>query len=201
MSRIQVAGYSEALRRRLNLDGDQGPRELGPEIHPIFDVEPGPPDWQYLAAVRRMSGFANQAAVAAEFQEIIFSNPVGSGVIAVLEEMGMSCTTTCVFQVGYGSSAATGQGPSLDTRWFVPATGPVGRAACRISARTNAASSLLTGNYVTDLLANTPWAIRPGWVLTPGFNIVVAPTVQNLAIRAWFQWRERAMQTFEAGSG
>lgn len=199
MTLIQVPSYREALNRRLSIDGDGGPRELGPEIHPTFDMEPGPVDWQFLQGVRRVAGFAAQAAVGAQLQSILLINAAGSGVIAVVEEIVLSVPTASadVFNIGRGS-VITGGGTAsvLDTRWRSSAG--VDGSTLTTLARSNAASVLASGWLSLDLAAQAVFTWKdPGIILTPGFSVAIEHANVNLAIRASFRWRERALQPFE----
>jgi len=85
MTHIEIGRFDTLLRRFFSIKGKEASPLLSPEIQPVIVIQDDAPELDFLSGVRRYAGTGAQVGAAGEFSEIFLINPVGSGVLAVVE--------------------------------------------------------------------------------------------------------------------
>jgi len=190
-----IGGINELLRRRFGVPGQSGPvLSIASDLFPVLHVGDRfmDADLARLAGTYLCEGARSDAALAANNSSVQLYNPASSGVVAVLEYVGVTLGAGGLIDFYYlGApfvSDATAQGFTRDLnqnrrsvltlgdRSYVPGVSPVAQ---------------LSGTAALQEVPLTPI------VIPPGTGIQVTANTVNVLCRALFRWRERALQSWE----
>lgn len=202
MSKIEIGRWSELLRRSLGMKGQEVvSAELSPEISPVWQIESDTAEWQFLKQVRLVSAAGNLAAVAAQFPRYALINPINSGMIATVFEVGFSAEFDAIWDirlidVELASFANGLEAGPRDTRWnfgLGPSVSPI-----RFSAENNVAS--IAGGFRlmrARLLTNTLLKSKQPVVMTPGSSLFWGTISTNITTDSYVAWKERRLPSLE----
>lgn len=148
--------------------------------------------WRWNQGERRFGQMLVSVAVVGQFSQVIFGNPAGSGILAIIERISTSgCTIgPTATQPPYTASIAP-----LDLRSPYGAATPT-RSSAGMRALSNAATIL--GDPIDNrasffgAAAYTEYQ-RPGIIVPPGQALGFEGPVVNQAIFAAVWWREYPM--------
>ncbi len=190
MPPIQRPDLSRKIAKRFGLVGFGGPESISPEIVPVYQVDPPEPG----EVDRDSAGSRLETASVGEFSHVMVFNPVGSGVVALVQRVESSSATTGNFTMRIRQNALTlgGDAHWRDTRiagitdcdFGGVALGALG-AGDEIWRGVNLASTQI------QLVAPNPIAI-----LAPGNGLLIAFETVNIALFAAFWWVERDLSQF-----
>lgn len=178
--------------------GSAAAPSLAPEIAPSFDVnQQDDPTLPYLRGEQVWSVGQQVAAVAAQFSEARISNPAGSGVIAVVDQIcAFVGSSVCAYKliVDTGDLTSVGNPYPLDSRIGL-VNSPI-----RFTYRTSAVAQV-SAPYSWLSSANDPGPNMPPIVLHPGYAICITHLVVNQTL--WFsaRFRFRAVPAEELATG
>lgn len=208
--------YNAILHKLLSMKEGAPAPTLAPEILPVIVLEDDRPEWAFLAGERLLSVSHQQAGGVGLAPFLALTNPVGSGVILVIEQV--------IFSVQGGSSSL-----SLPPEWSVgayegtptsgadiaagetrdlrnPRPGPgilrAGSTASGFPAGiTLAQPGLVRGTGGTGF--TTPAAdvqLRVPWILAENTGVLISslPVGANTEIRGGFIYRARFQEPSEA---
>jgi len=167
-------------------------QNMATEFFPNIIMESESLEWGFLGGRKYLIAFNQQNGVAAETQALIFTNPAGSGVIAVITKAIFGNEGADETDFGWAIAAPTsfGRGVHRDSRLMGnPITGPSG--VCTWGARTNAAATILNrmGRCAGDL-ADGAQPVE-GFVIAPGGRMAFSPVSQDINVRGTIWWYER----------
>lgn len=197
---LQVQRFARLLQKKLGIQGFIGVT-LVEDVAPMVALLTGDaPEDSFLREELRFGQMLVSVAVVGQFSQVIFGNPAGSGVLAIIERMatpGCNLGPTAP-QPPYTQSIAP-----LDQRAPYAAAAPT-RAACGMRALSNAAT--IIGDNIDNkasffgAAAYTEYQ-APRIVLPPGAAFGFEGRVVNEAIFASVWWREyrAAPQEFTSG--
>lgn len=189
---------SSALLRALgNTRGAEGLERIGETLTPIIHLW-GLPEWAYLRHERLAASATFGAAVVAEFAAVGVLNPVGSGMLVVVEAISVSngaaagqyLIKQATSAVVLATLAVTTTGFVRDRRWMD-------------SASFLPRAQSLTGTDVAAIVGTTHEEMRVGAnvsapavvcvpiVIPPGHAVIVNNTATNVGFTASIAWRER----------
>ena len=201
MSKIEIGRYSELLRRQLGMKGvTEVAGELSPEISPTFVLEGPGAEWDFLKAVRGCRCADEQLGAVGFASVFRLRNPVGSGVIAVVDAVAVTPEGTV--QIGVARGQIFGELANLlvtvvpDLRW-----GAVGATTTTLIFSSAAAGGGPGGDVIARArpLGLTEWLYREPIVLMPGTNLDwgmgFGSTNEN--VHGWAAWRERQLPALE----
>ncbi len=199
MSKIEIARWSEQLRRMLGQKGQEFVAgELSPEVSATIQLEGPTIEWWFLKGVRAAgAGFQVTGGVGTE-NRVRMRNPLGSGAVAVLEIVEVYPVAASQI-IGIVGSEVTDTGivssGTRDGRWGQ--AGAVGQNVIILSS-TNTAG--VVGNEVlfrADVLASSPFKYTAGVVILPGQNFDVGLLQFNVNFTCTLAWSERRLPQLE----
>jgi len=200
MSEIQGGRWDTLLRRLFPVKGPVIAPAISPEIAPCAIVQPYLPELEYLSGVRLGCGQSADAAVSGEFSHVVFENPVGSNVIAVLQDIVVQ-TAGGALRMAINVAPATGltlTAKVRDFRWPPGTTAPsTDECVCGVANYTDPiplGTAMLL--WATVATGSERILCRP-LVLPPGTCVAVRPTVVNTESRADYYWYERPIEPSE----
>lgn len=196
--------YNEALRRRYGVGGQSGPvLTLASDAFPIIGIseELEDPENQYLSG--HANGFAGgtQAAVVGNLSMISLCNPASSGVICVLQRIVVLTTSTISLRVGDVLRVIATQSPVAVTAGFkrdarpVPTSWP--RTTCGLQIHNDSTFIGTEVGVFTPLTTESVQLPIGNVVLPPASSIAVSNRGNNIALTAYFEWRERRAASHE----
>ena len=202
-----MALFNEILVGRLNRwaqkfyaikSGQASLTQLLPTVQTVNVIQSGVED-RYLQGWNRYAFIANPVAVAAQFCKSQIRNPVGSGVIAVVEGVivassladspSISLTTTSTDLTTASTivnrlDARGNQSPALHMSLGTTAAGAPGNAQWVVA---------FAANTTFQLIQNVDQQIT----ILPGDALVVNSGVVNQTLVMNFMWRERPLESSE----
>lgn len=198
VNEVLVGRPNAILHKLLNMKEGAPSPQLSPDLQAVLVLENDRPEFKFLGGETLGMGFGDAAAGAANYSHVGLINPVGSGVLVVVERVLLALTAAgSIGQIGLQAIGATAWSTAhaymRDTRGY-PASG---------SGQTSA----LTGTFVgADLGAAHGYLwqqplganrIDLDMVLSPGFVALVRPgTVNQRCVATWF-FRERPIELSE----
>ena len=206
-----MAQYNEILAGRFNrtmqkLFGMKGPasvNELSSIVQPNYNFAGGN-ELRYLEAWDRFARGMQVGPVAAQNNGIRIRNPLGSGVIAVVESIFLSELTAVLQLVTLGGAFGGAQTltdlTSLVTTYYVPDSRGRSGGSCILSTMNNTAGlPAPIFNVVLAASANLELLdlVDDQLVLLPGSAIEVFSGTVNHQLNCTFAWRERALEESE----
>lgn len=190
MRPISVTRFERKLRA---ITGAQGSNLFDglDDLIPLLVLEADRPEWKLAGGEHPYAGFVDQPAVAAAFGWVALVNPMGTGIIAVVEAIGNRGANVADVQRFNGTAIAgfvVGfQDPALSRDYRTRFFGTEQVSACRLDRGSNAAIIVAQPH---DRLAigevyREPIIVAPGQAL-----ILQGSTLVNQAVRGAFSWRE-----------
>lgn len=202
MPQIQIARYNNLLGRLLSMAGlEATAADLSPEISPVIVMESDRPEWLFLSGQRRI-GFVSSQNAGAAAPVVRLRNPVGSGVLAVIEKIGGMVEAALMrvnLQIGgdIGDLTTVSPGFQLDSRYGFAQGG----SALICSAEALGAVSVGNGIEIAFPSANVPYKfLQTPLILAPGSHVDISLSAIG-AFQAIVQWRERELQKYEVSTG
>lgn len=203
MSKVEIGRYSAQLRRQLGMAGTEiVAAELSPEISATIQIEGESAEWDFLKSVRRAHCSTSLAAAVGFNARFRLRNPLRSGIIAVVTQLGIANTSaSAALQVARGQEAGnlnlTLTTVVPDTRW---GTG-VDSAALLFSA-SNSVAIGQSGDVIVDTVraVNEEFTWTSEVVLMPGSNLNWGTPLgtTNRGLTTWVIWKERMLPEIEA---
>lgn len=194
---LQQARYDQLLRRVGGLyGGGSKVVEVLPELFPVIEVENTTPELLLLNGWRLAWQNIEQAATAAQTSVVSLTNPIGSGILAAVEELDLRVDTADEnIQMEVTNTLLTSaaiRGLFRDAR-----LGGTRATACELRNDPNVPTGAglrirLQNNVVTHL------APRNGiCVLSPGTALQIGMVGTNQRLAVNYYWRERVAQSSE----
>jgi len=166
------------------------------ELFPVIDVENLNAELSRLSGWRLGIGAIQQNALAANFNLCQLFNPVGSGMLMVLERVDYR--SGVAQNIRYGSTATaltngTAANVLRDTREGILVQ-PVGQ----VRDVQQVGGFATQGILVCEAAVSFPLQDKYGlYVLAPGTGVTFAATTLNTTTTTSFQWRERVAEPAE----
>jgi hypothetical protein len=195
---ILAGRYNRFLQKLMQLKGQAPAPQLASEITPAFDVEDTPVELKILKGTALFAAAFNIPGVAAQTSTFQLRNPLGSGVLAVIEGL--------VVSAGVASQMSISQAYNNPANLTNVATGS--RRDARSQSNSSATPS--SGNNFADLAfgsfqfllpVNTPFSVinekNQEWPVLPGQCVRVNTITTNVLIIAGLLWRERPIEDSE----
>jgi hypothetical protein len=187
---IQRADLNQRITRALQIKGQKSPvLTLDNTVSAVVIAEDLTKQKEWLAPTeRKLAAHALIAAVAAEFGIMAVSNPVGSGVIGLVERVTSYAPTSAQFLFGLVDPLAVPVAPS---DLFFRDRRNVGAPTLRNFDGTDGAIRVVN-DYLTWQTSNsisTPWYETEGIVIQPGETFGIQCRTANLAVTLtmWLQ--------------
>ena len=202
MSKIQIARYSEQLRRMLGMKGvETVASELSPEISATINLETAGAEWDFLKGVRGGTAAGVEAASPANACTFRLRNPVDSGAIAVVSFVEMSGSGITQFRVTRNTEvtdlANVGVTTTPDFRWGQ--TGAITTTALIFSSKNNTPAAPVGDLMaIRQLVANSYFLYVNEVVLIPGTAMDFGASNANLQVFVNTAWKERRLPELEA---
>lgn len=197
MTEIQQNRYDQLVRRVNNIvsPGSMVNDSLN-ELFPTIDVETLNAELSYLSGWRLAFGSTNQPALAANNNLTQLFNPVGSGMIVVLERIDVQDGTAQIIRYGLSTTALTNLTANEALRDTRTGILPIPVAQCRDVQQVGSIAQF--GMFFLRASINFSMADKRGlFVLSPGTGVTFATTVVNNALLFSYQWRERVAEPSE----
>jgi hypothetical protein len=189
-------GLNEALSRRYGVQGPPS-QVLASEVFPYVCVSDDgmDPELHLLANSRLAMAQLGDGAGggATDFSHVMLTNPVGSGVIAVVQDIFTDSGTNrwkLAVQETLSPADTTSAGILRDSRWGFFTR----RATCNVENFTGVAIGLDAMLFQPDVRH-----VRIPIVLAPGSRVIVVPDTEQIAMVGAFVWRERKVGEWERG--
>lgn len=184
---IQRADLNQRLTRALDIKGQKSPiLQLDNSVVAVVIAEDLTRQAEWLTPTeRKLATTATIAAVAGETGILVVTNPVGSGVVAVVEKVTGLSSTTSTWKFGLIDPLAV---PVTPGNLFFRDRRNVGAPSCRAFTGTDPVLRVVN-EYLTFSSSNavsTPWYETDGIVIQPGetfglqttlVNVIVQPTI------------------------
>lgn len=179
---VQIERLARAFVRALGLQG-YVPLSLLEDVQPMLPIPVDQDAWRWLQGERRFGQTILSVAVVGQFSQIIFGNPAGSGVLAIVERLA---ETGCNIGPTAPNPPYTSSIAPLDQRSPYAAAAPT-RSAAGMRGLSNAAT--IIGDSIENVAGYQVFN-RPGIILPPGSAFGFEGPVVNQAIFASVWWRE-----------
>jgi len=200
VNELQVGRFNAILTKLLSMKEGAPSPILAPEIIPTVVLENDRPEWAFLFGGRLGAAGLEQVAVALEFPAVQLFNPVGSGILMVVEHFQFESTTGQQFRVGPTATplatAPGGASGSRDLRGVSSIT--TGQVVGQIRSATSALA-FPTFYLIYDHLQN-PFVmgeLKFPFILDPGKGMTVQGTAVASTMRMNCAWRERILEVSE----
>lgn len=214
---ILVGRYNRFLQKITAIKGGPPAAALGGEIMPVLPLELFGVENRFLASWNRFGIFSSSAALGVGNRSATrIHNPVGSNVIAVVEKISPTLTTTPVpvqvavltlLWTGGNLDFPTSDTPqNLDGRISTPTqaqTSPV----CHVTRPAVAAgavvggiiweASLGAGGYTGPLLLDVILTDNQEITILPGWALTMFGAALNTEVSVNWTWRERFLEDSE----
>jgi len=202
---ILVGRFNKALNAVFGIKGQTPSATIGNEILPVYTLESETSlKWQF--GWSRWAAAVDKAAVVGNISFSQISNPVGSGVIAVIEKIAVNTPNAPAgtnIQI-LMNNAVTGGGTAIVPGPLDFRQGPLATAnsALKLFRNSNAAAPAgaviwswnnITGNLFQDIQFTTNQEIT----LTPGTVMTALASTGNQEFLTIWWWRERVMEDSE----
>lgn len=202
---ILSARFSRALQKMFSMKGPQAVKQVSGELLSIHSFFSGAEN-RFLESWNRYAASSQTGAVAANTSVARLRNPIGSGVVAVVEKVNISCATAVEFllQMGGPNTADLGSIFAVTNNRLDPRQKGLNPSLIVSNQNSSPAVPGLVNNFNWSrafLLASTPWECIltdiQEFPLAPGDAIQIFPTTVNLTIDWTFVWRERELEESE----
>lgn len=188
--------FAFGLKRLLQIVNGPGFEMVAPELVPVIETQNVAPEIRWLQQERLACGQGQAAAGGAGLNSyVVLWNPIGSKLVAVVEEVAIGPTATGFYSlmqlantattIPAGAAAST-NARSRDFRYE-------GTPMCQIFSGTDQATDLAGALTMFSLAqsANTYQPIKFPLVLGAGNYLIVRNVTANSALQVSFAWRER----------
>ena len=205
MNEIQRPRFNEAIRLLFGTLGADAPAPfIGQELVPVYNVNDFLDDTiPYLRGERICSGFTAQGAPGAgNFAKSSLANPVGSGILIVLERTTWwSDVPGDIWWVLINTVPAGTLGTKMRRDPRGPSTVPVGAvtfAADAVNPATVPVGVMRQDQVIGASLGNNPRVFSEHLVIPPGWSSRLGhATVATPSLRVGYEWRERVQSELE----
>lgn len=192
---ILVGRYNRFMQKLLSMKGAASLVTLSDELFVAFPLFNGAEN-RYLEAWDTWIGNSLQSASVGNVDVFRLSNPSGSNVIAVVEQLIITAAATDTYFISSASNAAFGttdaSASQLDSR---------GRSNPTLILSHNAQASSITGGLRIQNPQNTIFSLiqneNQEMPILPGFAITVSGVNANQTEQVAWQWRERFLEESE----
>lgn len=202
MSRPISAAYLERkLRSITDIKGDNPLPDLD-ALQGLVVLESDRPEWGFAGGEVRVSGLVQFAANAANTNSAMLHNPLGSGVLVIVESVKVSypavAAVTRLWEafIANGADFATSFQANVvnrDTRGLASVGDAVAALLSGVSQVAPAGSGRQFGQVAVP--AGGFFEVWPGpTMLAPGTGIMLDEGVINVAANFNFSWRERPIE-------
>jgi hypothetical protein len=202
LGELQIGRITRFFQKWSGMKGKAFPVSIGSEISPSLRIFSGVEDRAFHSWSRYM-GRLSATGGAGQTAGVRFRNPVGSGMVAVLEKITIGGTTAdqAIWTIGAQNADLTTtlvQNGRLDPR--SPA-GPAGTSMLITSTSTNATITAASqfgvfffgANSQVDIITDEDQEIT----ILPGDAVTIVDNVVALAFNVSTIWRERALEDSE----
>jgi len=191
MPPIQRPDISRDIAKRFGVVGFSGPDSISPEIVPVYVVDRIEPTQNDRLAAGAFEGPAS----AGDFVHTEVHNPVGSGILVLIDRVEGSTATAGNWTVRVRN--ATIAANQAVQRWRDLRL--VGRPVAELGMSN--LNAIATGDeiYISAKAATAQLSLAPDFplaILPPGNGIFIVQETSNLAMLATFWWRERSISQF-----
>lgn len=204
MNGINDWGINQFLQRRLNITDAPAPAStLAPEVMPVVQVMPPSQEDAFLRGERLCAAATAVGALAANYSVVTLFNPVGSGILVLVDDVILNSGSTTFSMLCYlervqlPTFATQGSGVR-DSRWGLATN----RSAAVFAAGQTATAPNIAWIYFArpQVVAGlAPSRYNLGCVLTPGTMLLLFPEIVNASQNSTIFWRERPAQPSELG--
>ena len=178
---IQRADLNQRLTRSLEIKGQKSPiLQLDNIVSAVVIADDLTQQRNFLEpTTRKLAAVANVAAVAAETAQLAIVNPVGSGVIGIVERVTAVTLTTQNFRFGLFDPAAL---PAVVNNLFFRDRRNVGVPVLRAFQDTDTIIRIVNEYlaFQTSNSVSTPWYETEGIVIQPGDAFGIQATTANV---------------------
>ena len=193
---IQVGRYNAVLHKLLSMEEGAPAPQLSGDLVPTLTIEHDRPEWKFLGGERMCYSSALLGAVADKYNQTVLFNPVGSGVLGIVERLngGLESNNNLTLYdhtiMVTGASLTKMASVARDYRW-TSVTSTLGFYYQVESALVG------TRRQVARNAAFDMWEITDPIILPPGYGVGIATHVINLPIACNAWWRERPLEPSE----
>lgn len=199
-NQINVPRIDRLLRHLLNMKEQTIAPSISPDVQTNLILENDRPEFGFLSRTKLGGGTASMGAVVGERQHILLVNPVRSQQLVVVTRVDSSAVSDVI--IGWHQN----RGPSVDaaaafirdTRWD-DGTGSSTRTTAQIHTLSQVGILNASQHFTLDLGGFGQHVFEVPIVLQEEHVLFVAPSTDNLNVRAAFQWYERPAEPLERG--
>lgn len=197
MRSVNLGRWSRRVERYFNMKGGGGLMDVEQSLRMVLSFASGVEE-RYLEGWNRFAVVANQAAVAAQNSRCRIRNPVGSNMIAVIEQLSLFTSGPDNPLVTWGptttdlTTLVTLSSTRMDPRGSPQPTSIVSinaQAAGGQAFMQQVSNSTFSSNYIQTVSQEIP--------VLPGQVVDVQATNVNVGLDVTFMWRERALEQSE----
>jgi len=196
---ILVGRYARMLQKLFSMKGGVPVKQLAGELMAVLPVFAGV-ELRYLESWNRFGATVNQAAAVGVPTNVRIRNPVGSGVVAVLESIHLD--STVVLEVLLRRSTTDTDYANVFTTFTLDprSGGALTRSSSVFSGNQiatlggfNIGDFLIPANQGQELIANENQEIT----LLPGISYDLSTVAVNVALIVSLKYRERVLEESE----
>lgn len=188
---ISAAYLERKLRAITGIAGGNPLPTIDTVMAGLIVLEVDRPEWHFPGGEQLYGGELTQPAVVGAFGWVGLANPVGSGILAIVEQVYNN--SGGAGQVSIGSqNAMPGVAAGQRDDDYARDKRHRGLSACELQRGTNLVAQLTTVRHHVTSATTLPYT--GVIVLPPGFFAVVEHTVANTQTQASFVWRERPVE-------
>lgn len=196
-----AAGVSRALAVMFGIQEQEGATTLSPELQPTFALdETAHPAFYHLRGGSLIWVGNNLAAEVGAREESYWCNPLGSGVLAVVEAVEIVTTIANGFQIGFLANGAPGGTVGASAMQFrdFRRIGTAGIACTnRVNPAATGATTWLAQPKLYQLPATSTYLAVLNLVVPPGYSVGVRPDADNEGFACNWSGRERPAAPLE----
>jgi hypothetical protein len=195
---IQVGRYNLLLHKLLAMEEGAPAPQLTGEIVPCIVLENDRPEYRVLGGVNSYLGGGLAAAVVGELGETVLFNPVGSGVLVILQWAACTLSTNSNIELRNHAVVPAGLTPiaaiAADRRQD-------GFPAAQLQSGTSVATGGTRRALAFHQAGRTPFEpVGPGRepVLIEGTGLGFATNAANIGMQWNYYWTERKLEESES---
>jgi len=202
-SDLGTARFETFLRRLFGVKGIVAPA-IEPKLQAGVDLLTRP--WELaenaiLMGWRGYEAYTNNAAVAGQFAHMQLLNPVGSGLLVVVERFytaNLPAALTAWYELGTWNAGLTQRTAimRIDGRGPTPLA-PVSSTGATVWSGSTVASSIGGSAALHQAATGQRQEVHGPWVVQPGFAFMMVATAVNVALLGGIRWWERAAEPSE----
>jgi len=195
---INVSRFAQTVRALFGIRGDNPVPNVEPTIQTVIVLEEEREERGFAAGEVYFGGHVSVGAGGAGNRtEIMFRNPPGSGVLAIVHALESNANLLIGWQDGSGTagfSAPSGVTHAIDRR-FGDLTGPIGTVEVR-TKNVGVASAI---RELGVAFLNTTGGVSIGRrrviaIVPPGSALIIMASADNVAVFASWLYRERPLE-------